>query len=311
MAETRHKKDDDEKNSINGINITLQQNMFRTKEENENDYIDKVLENAKDNIEKAKQENEKCNNKTETESKNESRNKKLEKLIDDYVDKPVEETTTGERQLLRFEKYFIGLLVILPLIQLILLAVAPGTIWAVYTVISFVLIVFMSKGLKQYSMLFTDILLIAIAVFYIGTGFSHGLQWKDFNTKTIIKIGYINGNTQKKIEYKGLTNEELKKKVTGKFIYYYKYGCKDCLAVETEIMSILNSKNIDVVPIETRTETGQQLLSMYKVGEVPAGLVINKDGTYEARVLYTKDEKGKDNLDKKQLSVLLDELEKN
>ena len=49
MAETRHKKDDDEKNSINGINITLQQNMFRTKEENENDYIDKILENAKDN----------------------------------------------------------------------------------------------------------------------------------------------------------------------------------------------------------------------------------------------------------------------
>lgn len=290
MSEERKQKDTSQLNNIN----TIVSDVMSNESDDNNEYIEKVLDNAKDSIEKAKAE----------ERTSETKKKSVDININE------EKTEEGKRKLVLFEKIIIGIFVTLPLIQVILLFAVTARTYFIYSVIAFILITFLSVSCKQYSMMFVDIAIIAMSLIIVLSGFSHGMNTEDLSKKSVTRILYLNSNTQNTVTYEDLSAKEIKETLSGKFIYYYKYGCKDCLAVETQIISLVEAQGYELVPVETRSDFGRQLLDLYNVNEVPAGLVISDDGTYDVRVLYTKDENDNDVVDTEQIGYLFERLKR-
>lgn len=91
--------------------------------------------------------------------------------------------------------------------------------------------------------------------------------------------------------------------LTGAIIIYYRYGCPDCAATRDDIVE--SFRYIDnVYWIATRSETGVKLREKYPVADVPAGLVIEKNGEFAEITLYKKVD-GKSVIDMDNVSLLI------
>lgn len=281
--------------------------MSEDKDKDTNEYIERVIANAQDSIEKARkeQEIEKQQKVKETEMTQIEEKKTEEENIIEKKENP-----KGLRKLTNLEKILIVLLMILPGIQILLMVVASAKIYFIYSIISLVFVFLLSHGCKQYSMVFVHIIMMVLSLFIVINGYDHGMINEDLSKRSVINISYLNGHTPNKSDYSDTSENAIKSELTGKFIYYYKYGCKDCAAIDTQLKALFSEGSYEVIPIETRSEIGKKLLELYPVDEVPAGLVINEDGTYTKRVIYTTDKDGKSVIDNEKLGELLYEFEK-
>ena len=281
--------------------------MSEDKDKDTNEYIERVIANAQDSIEKARkeQEIEKQQKVKETEMTQIEEKKTEEENIIEKKENP-----KGLRKLTNLEKILIVLLMILPGIQILLMVVASAKIYFIYSIISLVFVFLLSHGCKQYSMVFVHIIMMVLSLFIVISGYDHGMINEDLSKRSVINISYLNGHTPNKSDYSDTSENAIKSELTGKFIYYYKYGCKDCAAIDTQLKALFSEGSYEVIPIETRSEIGKKLLELYPVDEVPAGLVINEDGTYTKRVIYTTDKDGKSVIDNEKLGELLYEFEK-
>lgn len=267
-------------------------------DEETNDYIEHVIENAQDSIEKAKKEQE-------TENSEELKQQEIKATQAAVENK---ENLNGLRKLENFEKMLIALLMILPGIQILLMIVASAKVYFIYSIIALIFVFLLSHACKQYSMVFTSIIIIVLSLFIIIDGYGHGMINNDLSERSVINISYLNSHTPNKSEYDEVSEDFIKNELTNKFIYYYKYTCKDCAAIDTQLNILLDENGYEVIPIETRSEIGKKLLELYPINEVPAGLVIHEDGTHTKRVIYTKDDSDKSAIDNVKLGELLSSL---
>lgn len=60
-------------------------------------------------------------------------------------------------------------------------------------------------------------------------------------------------------------------------IIFFKYGCPDCEAIHDELMEYINTHDIDIHFVSTRSEMGQNLLKEYPVYEIPAAVYVKTD----------------------------------
>lgn len=280
--------------------------MSGDKDDESNEYIERVLTNARDSIEKAKQEQEEKEEIQVGDSISESQT--LEEDVIEVKTKE-EKNTNGLRKLTNLEKILIMILMILPGIQILLIVIASTKAYFIYSIISLVFVVLLSHGCKQYSMVFVHTIMMVLSLFIVISGYDHGMINEDLSKRSVINISYLNSHTPKKSEYDNVSEEAIKDELTGKFIYYYKYTCKDCAAIDTQLEALFSEATYEVVPIETRSEIGKKLLELYPVSEVPAGLVIHEDGTHTKRVIYTTDNDGKSVIDNVKLGEVLNTLE--
>lgn len=299
------------------------------REEDENDYIERVLDNAQDSIEaaKAKQQEEaqkKSNEEPEpepeqideeqikeetyTEGVLSSSDKVIEVKSDDSIKSESETEKKTLRKLTKFEKALICILMLLPAIEILLLVVAPANIYFVYTGISLLFVLSISWGFKQYSMVFVHVAILVMSLFIVFSGREHGMVAGDLAKRSITNLSYVNSNTPKAVSFDKMTDKEIRDKFKGKFIYYYKYGCKDCIAINAQLESFFEGNDYEMVAVETRSNLGKEMLKSYPVDEVPAGLIFENDGSYLKSVLYNT-KGGESVIDNKKLKGLLRKLD--
>ena len=94
--------------------------------------------------------------------------------------------------------------------------------------------------------------------------------------------------------YKDQSNE-LPDDLHGKIIIYYRYDCKDCKDVRSELLAYLaNVDTSDIYFVSSRSEKGKELLKRYYVLEVPSAIYIYNDpptnAEYVAASLYESSE---------------------
>jgi len=297
MAEERKSKNAGFSIDTGDVKVTIPNASSQSKDDNSNDYINQVLENAKDSIAEAEIAKAAMDEtKKELETNNGEQDAAAVVNEDEYssmgcrmfVGKEPEnnEDKPKLRKLAKFEKLIICSLIMVSLIQLISIFAVPALACLVISAVCLILIVALSYSCKQYSMLFVSILLIAIPVAILMTGETHGLIKDDLSSKSILRLNYLNSNTHEAADYGEMTDEEIVQRFAGKFIYYYKYTCKDCVAVNSQLEAIVKSQDYEMIPVETRSDLGKQLLTAFPVNEVPSGLVISEDGTGITRILY-------------------------
>lgn len=265
-------------------------------EDNNNGYIDAVLENANDNIERAARENKK---EIETKNENEVENK-------DGKD------SNNFSKIVKAIKIITLIIIIgIPFVQIGLMIKASAITYFIYAILLTIILIVFEKSIGEHSMMFVSIIMIGISALIVGNGYMHGLISEDLNKRSIMEIYDININTPKKYDI-DINEDEIVSELKGKFIYYYKYGCKDCKAIDTDIKALLKERGCEVINVETRSDLGKKLLKQYPVTEVPAGLVIKNKNEYEVRVLY-HEEKNNDEIksviDMENMNKLLEELE--
>lgn len=287
-----------------------------------NDYIERVLENAKDSMEQAKRELE------EEERIKEAEEQKaidtIEEVDESELDMVSVEQLSNEesianqsednstkmlRALTGLEKILIGILMALPGIQLILMFAAPALPYFIYSLISLVFVIILSHGCKQYSMVFVHVVMMIMSLFIVISGFDYGMTKDDLSKRSVLKLSYLNSNTPKMIEYDDMTEEEIFEEFHGKFIYLYKYGCSDCAAIDAQMNAVFETNEYDLVSIETRSSIGKKMIELFPVEEVPAGVILHKDGTHTKRILHTV-ENDEVIISKENLTDLLTTLEK-
>lgn len=308
MAENKTKPKDKEK-------IIIIPPLPAYEMDDNNDYIERVCENARRSIiengwdkEPEEPQNENEDVPTEPEKPQED----LDVTPDDTDDTVLkEECDTAKkplRKLVMFEKILLAMIALFPLIQIVLFACAPVTAYLIYSAFALVFIVLLSIGMKQYAMLFVEIIILIATGTMLFTGFKHGLTAAAFSKHTMFKISYLNDKTPEYVEFEDMTDEEIISELKGKFIYYYRYGCMDCAAIADSMEVILEENDVEMVPINTRSEFGQRMLASYSVDEVPAAFVIRDDGGYSMHILYTVDDAGNTILDVESLYRVLDKL---
>lgn len=70
----------------------------------------------------------------------------------------------------------------------------------------------------------------------------------------------------------------------GNILIYYRFGCEDCEAVYDSLKAEIAGKE-NIYWVASRQSEGQKLLQKYAVSEVPAGVIIQKDGMYISYML--------------------------
>lgn len=70
----------------------------------------------------------------------------------------------------------------------------------------------------------------------------------------------------------------------GNILIYYRFGCEDCEAVYDSLKAEIVGKE-NIYWVASRQSEGQKLLQKYAVSEVPAGVIIQKDGMYISYML--------------------------
>lgn len=295
MAEKRESKGEN-KTSFNIGDTTITIPEINSKKDND-EYINKVLEG----VVLSPEDNSDKNGLNETQNKNTEINNIDAEIKND--------NSKGLRKLAKFEKILMAIIIIVPLIQILLYVKVPANKYFIYCGISLLLVGTLSALMKQYSMLFVTGAFTILSVLIAVSGISHGLMKEDLSKRTMFRISYLNSYTPKKCEYSKLDDETISE-LKGKFIYYYKYGCADCLGVQRKLDSFLESKGYDVVCVETRSDFGKELREKYPIEEVPAGLVIEDDNSGFRRVIYKADENGASILDTKALLEVFNKLDK-
>lgn len=289
-----------------------------------NDYIEKILANAQDSIEQAKREQEEEERaKAETDAECDADEMEeideseidmvsIEKLMEDDASMEAKTNVNSEkalRALTGIEKILIGILMLLPGIQLLLMFAVPALPYFIYSLISLVFVILLSHGCKQYSMVFVHIAMMAMSLFIVISGFDYGMISDDLSKRSVLKISYLNSNTPTMMDYDDMTEEEIFDEFYGKFIYLYKYGCSDCTAIDSQMDALFEVNGYDLVAIETRSDIGKKMIDLFPVEEVPAGVILHADGTHTKRVLHTV-ENDEIVISKQKLADLLNALEK-
>lgn len=291
------------KKKIDMGDVTVTIPNLMSESEKNNDYIDKVLENVDYDLENDNIESDSAEKPIISDDKVSTN----PDVVDEILSSKQNDENSGKRILSKLEKILFAIVVILPVAQMIAMFAVPLNVYIVCSIVFFILIGLASFLLGQYSMVGVEIALISASVFMVYTGFDHGLTKSHFETKSLMNVQQLNNKTPEYVEYEGLTEEEIVKEFSGKLIYYYRYGCADCSAIHDKLELFMKSSEYEMVAIETRTDFGKQMLDLYGVDEVPAGIVIMNDGTYRAALLC-KTEDGKQDLDVKNLYYLFDLL---
>lgn len=91
--------------------------------------------------------------------------------------------------------------------------------------------------------------------------------------------------------------------LTNAIVVYFKYGCLDCEATLEDTQKMLENVS-DVYWIATRSKTGEKLREQFPVSEVPSAIVINEDGTYAQKIIYSR-QNGKSVIDKDALTTII------
>ena len=141
----------------------------------------------------------------------------------------------------------------------------------------------------------------AVALFGLIAVKQQGVQMGLYTTKHTT-IQKIIDNT--KLGHKEDILPADKNELKGKLIMYYKFGCPDCNGIYTEWTQMTNNVP-NLYWVSTRSKQGKELLDIYPVQEVPAGIYIKQDGTYIAYVLYDKTKTGEITFQKDYMDKLL------
>lgn len=268
MAKIAKKKESNLSFDDTNIKITLPDiSDSNNDEEKKNEYIDSLLKNLPEYVWTMEDQKEEPTENKEIVNENESQKK--------------------QRKLSKIDFIMLFLIILFELLQWIFLVILPARIFIITFVLGFFIVLGLSYLCNQYQMMFVQFtLLFVVSATMIG-GWRRGLRNEQLSKMSMTRITYINQHTPVKTSH--YSDDELK----NKFIYYYRYGCSDCMATDNVIKGILKENKVDVINIETRSKIGKHMLKKYPVTEVPSGLVIHKDGSYTTSVLYEKDKAGK------------------
>ena len=275
-------------------------------EKTDTDYTDKVLENVN-----CSEQIESVNVKDEPQNVQKEKSLSVDEILQSGANN-VSKTKNGNRILTKLENILFAILVVMPVIQIVCMFAVKLDAYIVWSIVCCVIIALTSFLLGQYPMLGVELVLIAASIYMVQSGYSHGLTEEHFANKSLMDINKFNSTTPEYVSYDNLTETDIVDTFQGKLIYYYRYGCKDCSSIDEKLKLFMESSDYEMVPIETRTDFGKQMIGLYPVDEVPAGIIIMPDGTYRAAMLC-KTENGKQDLDVKNLYYLLEflaELEK-
>lgn len=279
MSETR-KNDRKIKTALDNGSVVIPN--LDDRDDSYNDYIESIIANTEASLQNEQLVSVEDNINNVHENNTDFQKNTSEDSILSSDDELPEKKSTDKalRKLTIFEIIVIAFLILLPMIQILFVCTVSAKIYIIYTAISLLFVVLLSISCKQYQMVAVHIVIAVWSAFVIFTGFRHGMITSDLSSKSIFKLSQINQNTPKKS--KELSLDDLH----NKFIYYYKYGCKDCLTIETQLDALLAENGCEVIPIETRSDFGKKMLESYPIDEVPAGLVIKEDGSFVIRVIY-------------------------
>jgi hypothetical protein len=227
-------------------------------------------------------------------------------------EKKVDKNGNTLRQLTGIEKIIIGILMLLPGLQLLFMAVTPVVVYLAYSFIALVFIIILSNACyKQYSMVVVHAILMIASMLILINGFECGMKQEDLLKRSVFKISNINNNmpTESKCDKEDINEEKILNEFNGKFIYLYKYGCSDCAAIDDQMNALFETNGYERISIESRSELGKTMVELFSVKEVPTGIIIHNDGTYTKHNLH-KIENNKVTLDNEKLGDLLHVLSK-
>lgn len=93
--------------------------------------------------------------------------------------------------------------------------------------------------------------------------------------------------------------DEVPDDLSGTIVVFYRVGCPDCEAVQTDLVNAIDSAQAqghEIYVVSSRSALGRSLLAKYTLSEVPGAIYISTDpdGTrgHMANVLYKSDEDG-------------------
>lgn len=129
-----------------------------------------------------------------------------------------------------------------------------------------------SKALSTISILVV-ILYMAVAV----TAYMHGADLESLQRFGILR-------TIQAIQKSPVMDKSINFDQQGNILIYYRFGCEDCEAVYDSLKAEIAGKE-NIYWVASRQSEGQKLLQKYAVSEVPAGVIIQKDGMYISYML--------------------------
>lgn len=126
------------------------------------------------------------------------------------------------------------------------------------------------------------ILLLGGANYVYNTASSHGMdaaqaeQISPFRAMEISKLSFTEEQLPKNYE-------DLK----GKLVIFYRFGCRDCMAIHDELLDCLSDiDQDDIYYVNSRSDQGRKLLEQFPVQTVPSGIYIGHNVKYVAKQLF-------------------------
>lgn len=278
-----------EKINVNGVEVELDTS---DKESDQNKYIDDVLNGIEDQLQIM---SEKANDQETNEPEHNDSEEVISSKGSIYVS---------------YNTIMLLLVTMIPIIQLCAIIGATAKTCMIVFFVGTVIEITFYMIINDPTMLIVECIFGIVCAGILTMGVPHGLIGDDVNTKSVMKIYTLNMNTPKKyVTDVNISEKEIIDMCKGKFVYYYKYGCPDCVDIYTDLTALLEEKGCEVIAIETRSDFGKKMLNQYPAYEVPAGLVITKDGNYQIETLYKKSTDGtKSVIDMEHISKLLEAI---
>ena len=97
------------------------------------------------------------------------------------------------------------------------------------------------------------------------------------------------------LSFHGFAEDRLPEDTKGVIIIFVKYGCPDCLGIESTIRDFASHDNVYI--IHSTSAVGQELIARYNITDVPSAVYIrindyNGGLEYTQKSLYMTDELG-------------------
>ena len=115
----------------------------------------------------------------------------------------------------------------------------------------------------------TGNIVLFVTLFIMVIAFLHGAD-----VEALTKFNMI--RTIQAIKNSPIANRSNNLDKPGNIIIYYRFGCKDCEAIYSELDRLI-TENENVYWVATRSIIGKRLLQKYIVTEVPAGVIAVKN----------------------------------
>ena len=231
-----------------------------------NTHIEDVLDGIQDVLEEYRREEIKCGN-----------------VGMGPEEGPVEESPGKESTRRIHEKTCFLLLVVLPLFQIFTQIFFP-MFWSVAVFLMTIPAVFiLGCILRHHYMMVTEFCIFICGVFILCNGYKDGMQKDDMYRYTAREIWKMFYGSPECTEYENMED------LDGKFVYAYRFTCRDCHDVYSDLEAVVSSYGYEFVPVEIRSPLGLKVMDEFHLREVPSGIAINGDDR-AARILYGKNE---------------------